>query len=268
MRRIVICLMILGGGAGAVAQNDPSPSPIFQVGEQLRYSVKWKFIRLGTITMTTVSEADSTSQGRVQVVMDVESSRGLPVVDLRERNEAVMDIARMRSLTYVATHDVNGHHQSLRHTFAPEERSVTAELTDGEAGVPVTTILRDVEWYVEGVTLFFYAREAARRGGSHTIPTLVNQAMYGTSITIAGRSEEIEIDAVDYPIRSKRLFGEAEWTGSAAGVTGEFMGWVSDDEASVMLRAELEIFLGSIDIELEQWRRAGWQPPSPMTAAR
>src|SRR5512139_2470510 len=41
MRCTAIFLMILGWAAGAVAQNDPSPSPIFQVGEQLRYSVKW-----------------------------------------------------------------------------------------------------------------------------------------------------------------------------------------------------------------------------------
>jgi hypothetical protein len=238
------------------------------VGEELRYSVKWKFLRLGTIIMTTASDTTGTSPDLVQVLMDVRSSAGIPVVVLREQNQAVMDMARMRSVRFQATHDLNGHRQSIRHAFTPEERAVFTELVDDEAAAPVQKLLENVDEYVEGVTLFYYARDAARRGGTHTVSTLVNQELSRTEITISPRTEEIELDVVDYPVRARRLYGKAEWTGGAAGVTGAFMGWVSDDDAAVMLRAELEIFLGSIDIELEQWRRIGWQPPSPVTASR
>jgi hypothetical protein len=268
MRRTTICLMTLGLVNPGVAQHCPLASPIFQVGEELQYAVRWKFIRLGTITVNTVNEVDSGGSPKVQITMRVESSPGIPVVTLREDNEATMDIVQMRSLSFSASHELNGNRQSLRHTFDPGEKSVTTEFIEADGGDPITKVLQGVDWYVEGVTLFFYAREAARRGGKHHIPTLVNQVIARTTLSVDDRPEDLTLDAVDYPVRSRRLSGTAEWTGSAAGVTGDFVGWVSDDEASVMLRAELEIFLGSIDIELEQWTRAGWTPPMLVTAAK
>jgi proteasome assembly chaperone (PAC2) family protein len=60
--------------------------------------------------------------------------------------------------------------------------------------------------------------------------------------------------------------GLAKWTGaSAAGLTGEFEGWISDDSAAIPILAEVKIALGSIWIELESWTRPGWSPPTGWT---
>jgi hypothetical protein len=269
MRHAIVGLLALGLAAHARAQVPDTPSPIFKVGEELQYAVRWKFIRLGTIIVRTVEDSTSTDTGRVRCVMIVESSPGLPVVSLQEHNESVMDIMRIRSLSFAAVHLMNGHSQTIHHSFKPEDRVVTAELVEGEHEQVVKKTIPDVDWYVEGVSLFFYARHVARRGGVFEAPTLVNLSIARTTLRIDSMPEELSIEAWDPPIRAHRFTGRADWSGaSAAGVTGDFTGWTSDDEASVMLRAELDISLGSIDVELERWRRDGWRPPSPVSAAR
>jgi len=39
---------------------------------------------------------------------------------------------------------------------------------------------------------------------------------------------------------------------------GPFRGWFSDDDAAIPLKAKVEIFLGSIVLELESYERPGW----------
>jgi hypothetical protein len=43
-------------------------------------------------------------------------------------------------------------------------------------------------------------------------------------------------------------------------MSGEFHGWVTDDDAAVILKAEVKILLGSVRIELESYERTGWSP--------
>jgi hypothetical protein len=45
------------------------------------------------------------------------------------------------------------------------------------------------------------------------------------------------------------------------GMTGEFTGWFSDDEAAVPIKGELKVLLGTVTVELIGWKRSGWSPP-------
>jgi hypothetical protein len=44
-------------------------------------------------------------------------------------------------------------------------------------------------------------------------------------------------------------------------MTGEFTGWFSDDEAAVPIKGKLNVLLGSVTVELIQWKRDSWSPP-------
>ena len=269
MRHIHLTLLLVILTAHTHAQLPGAASPIFQIGEELQYAVRWRSIRLGTITVRTSADSADTAASRLRCVMDVESSPYLPFISLQEHNEAVMDVSRLRSLSYAVTHLLNGDRQVLHHTFEPQNRTVTTEIIEGEHERIVRKTIADIDWYVEGTSLFFYVRDAARKGGTYEIPTLVNQEIARTTISVTGAPEDLIIEVWDSPIRTHRFVGTAEWSGgSAAGVTGDFTGWVSDDDASVVLRAEVEIFLGSIDIELEYWKRKEWSPPSTISAAQ
>ena len=92
---------------------------------------------------------------------------------------------------------------------------------------------------------------------------LCGGSFYKTTLNYCGPVELVEIDAFDSPIRTFKYEGNAEWDGKAtAGLSGEFTGWISDDDASVVISAEMKIILGSIDVELQEWYKPGWRPPT------
>jgi hypothetical protein len=94
------------------------------------------------------------------------------------------------------------------------------------------------------------------------VPTMVELDVYPTDITFTKNVGPIECDAFDDDVETKELFGKANFTASAlAGFTGEFRGWFSNDEAAIPIYAELTISLGTIDVELEYWKRGPWNPP-------
>jgi hypothetical protein len=73
-------------------------------------------------------------------------------------------------------------------------------------------------------------------------------------------SESVLIDAVDYEIDCRRLDGKTDFV-SVYGLTGDFEGWFSNDEARVPILAKMKVILGSVTIELMAWNRTGWKPP-------
>jgi hypothetical protein len=44
-------------------------------------------------------------------------------------------------------------------------------------------------------------------------------------------------------------------------MTGDFVGWFSDDAAAVPIKGKLKVLLGNVTVELIRWNRKGWNPP-------
>ncbi|GAH11476.1 unnamed protein product, partial [marine sediment metagenome] len=122
-------------------------------------------------------------------------------------------------------------------------------------------IIEHVKPYLDGPSLFYFARQNSQSGKVLTIPTLIDGKMQETILDFTGEAEYIKIDALDYPVRARKYTGIAKWTGgTSAGLGGNFNGWVCDDNFAVTLRAEMEVFLGSVVIELEDFHRPDWIP--------
>jgi hypothetical protein len=268
-KRIVIVLAwiaLLGPGAGA--QTRMNIRSVFALGEELRYVVRWKFLRLGTISVRTLPDSSDPTGEKVRVVMLVESNPAIPFVRIREYNESVVDTGSGQSFRYLGIHGSSEERRAVRHSYDSAMHRVTATLTDEQTGVLLQqNILENVDWYVEGTSLFFYARLASRSGKACDVPTIVQGAIHHTRLQYDRQSEDITIDAWDQAIPARRIQGTADWTGgTSAGLSGEFSGWISDDVAAIPLRAELQIILGTIEVELEHWQRVGWNPPSALHA--
>jgi hypothetical protein len=92
------------------------------------------------------------------------------------------------------------------------------------------------------------------------MPTVIMEDTVNTVVNFNGKQEPVSIDAVQYPIKSVYLNGEANWTG-IYGLSGRFEGWFSDDDARIPVKAKMKVYVGSVTIELQKWRRGSWQPP-------
>jgi hypothetical protein len=258
LRYFLVILVIVGTTIPAVSQPAVRSS-VFMPGETLQYKVKWGFFRLGTVLITQ-QQCDSTMPGTCLLSMSVHSASGLP---------------------FISVHFVNRSFKSPHALWVLEETIIT-----GEDSTDLTTYWQDTTTnmlfckkttrgcerssldssHIEGACfdalgLFMMARLYAASNQTIALPTLNEFAVKETEINCTNNVEELEVAACDTPVRCRRIEGNAKWVGNSfAGMKGPFTGWVSDDEASIPLRAELKIFLGSIVLELESTNRSDWGP--------
>ena len=76
-------------------------------------------------------------------------------------------------------------------------------------------------------------------------------------INFTGTIDTIEIATYDDKILAYYINGEANFK-AIAGFGGEYEGWFSSDNQHVPLAAKMEVFVGSVYLELENWKN--WQP--------
>lgn len=268
MKRLLLCgMMGLALSVLARAEEPTLTNAVFQPGEELRYKVKWHFLRLGTLTIRTYRDKYCLSSSDFKVTMEVESNPLLGFIWIREWNESLMDALTLSSQRFHGKHRNGDSYVEIFQTYDRQHRTAICTELDGNTGSVVSSdTLTNVDGYVEGPSLLFYARCISHSRGVIRVPTLVRGAIAATELHFDGEEEEVEIGALENPVRTKRYTGHAEWTGgSTAGMSGEFTGWISDDDAAVPVAAELKVLLGSIRLELEQWTRPGWVPPTGTT---
>jgi hypothetical protein len=210
----------------------------------------------------TVVDSSGSTPGEATLILVVRSNPDLSVISIADSCISFADPQTFWSSHFLERSQDGNALTEQKHRYDSLTRMVEYTLTDlSTHTVKSHDTLRDIGPYVEGPALLAMARHLARTWQSRSIPTMIGGKLTSTDIGFNGEVEETEISAVDYPIRTRKYSGVAHWTGATAGISGEFSGWVSDDAASVPVRAEMKILLGSVVIELERWCRPGWTPP-------
>jgi hypothetical protein len=260
------CLALLITLSPYAKGNSPdSASPVFQDGEVLQYKVKWTIFRLGTLTLRTIRDSTCTIPTDYKIALYVESNPDISIIWIRGYFESLMDAILLDSKRFWAL-ERNGEklNESLK-IFDKEKKRVMFKVVDRNTGNTIEAdTIQNVSSCVEGPSLFFYSRAVCHSIGFREASTFVDGRMGTTELTFRGEKGEVEIENLEEPVRARVFTGQTKWGGgtAVAGLEGDFTGWFSDDEAAVPLRAEMKIIVGSIVIELEEWTRAGWVPPT------
>lgn len=230
--------------------------------EKFVYDVSWTFLHIGTITLIT--ERLISDPGMLKITADIKTAPMLPFINIDEHNVALMRANDGMTIYYYGKARRDGKSCETIIKFFESENTVVHELKDLETGKFIRQdTLKYSEPYLVGTTLVNYARHSIDSGLVKTIPTMLEGKFYPTTLEFCGPAKYLEISKYDEPIRCFRYKGFADWEGNAtAGVSGEFIGWVSDDEGRVVIFSEMEILIGSIDIELVEWYKPGWVPPN------
>ena len=230
-------------------------SPFFS-GERLTYRVKWMFIRLGTIEITQqIPESPGTQVHALS--MRVQSAKGLPFFTLDFEHRTCLSVSPLRMheetiRTYTEPHSVT-HYCRQAHALVMTD-SVSGQLTRYEV------IQTDTCCY-DAISLLMFVRLCAASDLTVQLPTVNDFALGTTELHCCDGLQDVEAPAFDHPVPCHVFHGNARWVGSSfAGMSGDFRGWVSNDDAHLPIRAEVKIIVGSITIELESYARPGWSP--------
>lgn len=270
MKRILVALLAMASLTGKIVSQDTRLQTILQPGEELQYKVRWKFLRLGTLTIRTELVDSSLDHPKYRVVMIVQSNPKLPFVDIDEYNACVMDSDALMSKEYFGDFRNGKDRTEIRTKYDETYGRVFYSVKDINTGKFLATdTLENIQPYVDGPSLLTYTRWVSHAVGIYNVPTISNGVIQNTRLDFGGEVEMVDVVGVDYEVRCRRYEGSADWQGgTSAGFSGKFTGWVSDDEAVVVMKAEMKVLLGSIVLELEQWQRPGWNPPSAISVAK
>ncbi len=230
-------------------------------GEELEYEVSFLGIKLGTIKMIT-EKTPTTLNGKKIYKMKalIDSRPGIPFVDLHSIYESWMDASATYSHQFTAnTKKSENNWMFDKYVMDYENTVINMEKYEDKKFISKKSISTPKKWN-DGCSLFFTARQLLFAKRNIKIPTLVQEDTVFTTIAFTGKEESMDIDAVDYPIKTTYFNGEANWTG-IYGITGKFEGWFSTDDARVPIKAKMKLYVGSATIELVKWKRGTWQPP-------
>lgn len=232
--------------------------------EEFVYSVNWGFINLGKIVIQAYKDFQSEDSTDYILSLHVISNPFLPFVNINEYNEATVSIKDFFSKRYYGLFKNSSENVEINISYEKETQRNVYSLKD----LTTNKIVREETFenippYLDGPSLFYFTRFHINSKKTFTVPTIVDGEIHKTNFNFDHPAEVIDIDAFEYPIRARKYTGLAQWKGgTSAGLSGEFKGWISDDEASVVLRAEVKVWVGSISIELEKWHKPGWKPQS------
>lgn len=234
---------------------------VFQPGERLQYRVKWLFFRIGTIVVETDSIPGSPLFVKATITLD--SNPNFFLISIHNRYEAIVNSTPVRSERLRSIERSGNDTLLTTYQFVDSLEQIIME----QRILPADTVIKagvldSIDRFFDGSSLFFLARTLLHSGSQESVPTMVDFDLFRTDIIFSNRVVPRSISTFHEEIETRELYGRANFEGKTfAGFSGGFKGWFSNDEAAVPIQAEMNITLGSVDIELEQWSRAGWQPP-------
>jgi hypothetical protein len=246
---LLLCMTVTRG----LANPDGLSTAPFCGGEVLRYRVRYGPLHLADLVITQ-DLADSAGGRKAVLRMTGESTSHLPGMKLKWSNRAVLLPAYpcMRDFEYVSALEDQ---TRLTCRYDADGRQAVIEETSVDAAPQ--RILRPMDGPVyDAGGIFMMIRAMSGSGRKAGFSTLVVDEFRPTLLEFTPCVEDVEVPAFPGKARGVRVNGKAEWNlPTAAGMTGAFHVWVTEDEAAIPLKATVKIFLGSVTVELMSYER-------------
>jgi Protein of unknown function (DUF3108) len=236
------------------------PSHVLVEGEELVYNVRYAFIDLGQVKIRVTNPVQCPGYSALHSIADINSYKGVPFVDLAAIYESDID-SLVYSHAFVGKSKENKVWDFSRYSFEYDQGRVLIEKGRKDTIVERRDTAAIDRHMQDGLSLFFYARDQLFSGKRINIPCFVSEKKVNTYIDFSEHERKsVEIDAVNYPIDVIGFDGTAEFVG-IYGLTGDFEGWFSNDDARIPIVAKMKVIVGSVTLELMSWKRTGWVPP-------
>ena len=257
----VSALLAFTSGLSSSAQTKSvPPSHVLVEGEELVYNVRYTFIDLGQVKIRTVNAVHTPEYSAYHAVANINSYKGIPFVDLAAVYESDID-STVYSHVFVGKGKEGKAWNFARYIFEYDRNRVLIAKGRKDTLVERRDTLTIDRPMQDGLSLFFYARDQLFSGKRMNIPCVVAEQKVNTYIDFSRQEQKsVDLDAVDYPVDVIGFEGTAEFVG-IYGLTGDFEGWFSNDEARIPIVAKMKVIIGSVTLELVSWKRPGWTPP-------
>ncbi|GBD89084.1 hypothetical protein BMS3Abin03_03030 [bacterium BMS3Abin03] len=228
-------------------------------GEDLTYIVKYAFLNLGELR--TVIEGKDTIDGKTiyKSITYIDSYDGLPFINLHQVYRSWFD-STLYPVFFEGLMYYDNDTSFTKYFFNEDSLVHIIKGSLNPTIISMDTVVNLKKRFQDGLSLLYFARYNFGNQDTIKVGCFINEDTSTTRIIYSSEREEISVDAVDYNIDCLKLEGETNFTG-IFGLTGHFEGWFSNDKYSVPIFAKLNVLIGSVVVELMDWKDKTWQPP-------
>lgn len=254
-----------------------SQSKILQVGEELVYTVSFGFIKLGEVKFNLNNSYYENNKKYFTAKAEMKSYEGIPFLAVRYIFESIMreEKGKVVSEKFHSSEfkdDNSGERVILRTDYEFDYFSnkdtgyikVKRYRDNGRDKImevdKTETFERGID-FQDGLSIVYLARiNSYKKERSQKVNIYINEKQSYIAYSFNYNRDAVSIDLFDYDMAAIKIDGKADFIG-VLGLTGEFEGWLSDDDARVPLKARFNIILGSVTLELTSYKKTGWKPP-------
>jgi hypothetical protein len=224
----------------------------WQIGEELTYKVSWNFIRLGTLKLSIVDTSNINGVLTHQTKLKIDSNPWLFFVNMHSFFESFL-MENAYPLLLICEEEIDSEEYNSQYMFDYDNKEIIVHyegVENPDNSIDTTLVLKDK--VQDGMSMIFYARQNCHRIEREN-KNVFYQAQEGVlDINLTGKIDSIEVSFIDDKVPAFYLNGEAHFT-AIAGFGGAYEGWFSTDEQHVPLVGRMEVFVGSVYLELEEW---------------
>lgn len=249
---IVISLLLFNLVPAQPSESEPYLD--WKIGEELLYKVKWAFIKLGEIKIDILDKVSCNERTAYHCQIKIDSSPGLPFVNIHDCYESYIDSIYFYSHLFRSYESKEDHTIFTEYIYNPSTSQIDILLEKREENS--TTVLLDSTVHspnrmFDSLSMFFLARGMVQNSALVNLSLFVYNKFESTDINFTGSRDQIKIHGKK--ISCFFLAGKLKFVG-IAGVKDDFKGWFSPDSQSVPIKASMKAFIGSVKIELQQWK--------------
>lgn len=232
-----------------------------EVGEELGYVVKYAFFVLGQLTIKVTGKVDTNGQTFYKAEAYIDSYPQIPFMDIHQIYKTVFPSDSIYSYHFTGIVKNDKYSSYTNYSFNYDSSIVKIQKGKVSPHEVWTDSTAEVhKKYQDGLSILYYARMNSGQDKQVNLPVFIKEKKEVTLINFHKDVTDVSIDAIDYPIACVKVDGEMKYV-SIYGLTGEFEGWFSDDSAAVPILAKMHVIVGSVTVELKEWKKKGWIPP-------
>ncbi|MEO8513056.1 MAG: DUF3108 domain-containing protein [Ignavibacteria bacterium] len=237
-----------------------SQSEVLFDGEELYYEVNYSFINIGWAKFNT--EKVPGKENFFICRAKLKSNNSMPIVDIDYDFISEIELKNNQLIThrFTAYEYKDGKKSTLVCDFNYDSAYINIKKTGSDNNTDIDKKILTSTRFQDGLSIFYFARFNTSKDVSEFVPVMMHTDTSLMKIDFSTKRTDVEISETDYDIASYYLEGVSYFK-AVFGLTGDFSGWFSYDEARIPLEAKLQVEIGSIKLELKSWKHGSWQPP-------
>lgn len=229
----------------------------WKIGEELTYKVKWMFIRLGTLKLQVCDSLQMDNCRVYHTRMFIDSNPLIFFVNMHSVFDSYIDENFYPHL-FIADEKIEGVTYKTRYRFNYVDSLIEVRMTDVKDTTHIIEKKLALDEKVQdGMSMIFYARGNVCQQRTDTLTAFYEAQKGKLKLRFKGPGEKIKIGSIEHVLKTYEVDGAAFFK-AIAGFGGKYRGWFAADNRRPPLKAEMEVFIGNVTIELEEWKK--WKP--------